>query len=328
MLDVFGVDSRAEAVYREMLEGTPGGVAELATRAGTTEPEVREALDRLVGLGLLTPSREAAGGLRAVSLEAGLEHLLRRQEEELAKRHHALVAGKAAAARAIAEYSALHPDADRQGNERLLGLDAIQARLEVLTRRLSEECLSIIPGRAQSAASLEASRSLDEQALNRKVRMRAVYQESSRNDPATFEYAQWTTERGGEVRTTPVLPGRLLVFDRTTALVPIDPDNSRLGALCTTSPGIVATIVALFEQTWEAAVPLGAVRSRDPEDGIDQTERELLKLLGSGMTDEAASKRLGVSARTVRRQMSALMERLQAASRFEAGLKAAQRGWL
>lgn len=46
------------------------------------------------------------------------------------------------------------------------------------------------------------------------------------------------------------------------------------------------------------------------------------------MTDETAGKRLGLSLRTVRRQMAGLMERLDATSRFEAGLKAAQRGWL
>ncbi|MFJ9608843.1 LuxR C-terminal-related transcriptional regulator [Kitasatospora sp. NPDC101176] len=329
MLDVFGLDTRTEAVYREMLERPSGGVAELAARVGTTETEVREALDQLVELGLLTPSREAVGGLRAVSLEVGLAHLLRRQEEEeLARHHRALAVGKAAAARAIASYSALQPGTNLEGNERLLGLDAIQARLEVLTRGLRVECLSIIPGGAQSEASLEASRPLDEAALDRGVRLRAVYQESVRNDPPTLAYAQWTTDHGGEVRTSHVLPARLLIFDRTTALVPIDPDNSRRGALCTTSPGIVATLVALFEQTWEAAVPLGAARVGSGEDGISEGERELLKLLASGMTDEAAGKRLGVSLRTVRRQMSGLMERLQAASRFEAGLKAAQRGWL
>ncbi|MFH8386952.1 LuxR C-terminal-related transcriptional regulator [Kitasatospora sp. NPDC018058] len=328
MLEAFGLDTRTEAVYREMLEGTPGGVAELAARVGTTESGVREVLDQLVELGLLTPSREVVGGLRAVSLEAGLAHLLRRQEEELARRHHALAVGKAAAARAMAEYSAIRPETDQDGSERLVGLDVIQGRLEILTRRLREECLSIIPGGAQSEASLEASRPLDEQALNRQVRMCAVYQDSARNDPATLAYAQWTTERGGEVRTSPVLPSRLLIFDRTTALVPIDPDNSRLGALCTTSPGIVATLVALFEQTWEAAVPLGAARGQASEDGVSSGEQELLRLLASGMTDEAAGKRLGVSMRTVRRQMAALMERLQATSRFEAGLKAARCGWL
>jgi len=328
MLDVLGLDSPAEAIYREMLNEASGGVAELIARTGMTESQVRQSLDRLVDLGLLTPSRESAGCLRAVSLEAGLAHLLHRQEEELARRQHALAAGKAAAAQAIAAYSTLRPDTERDGNERLLGLDAIQARLEGLTRELSQECLSIIPGGAQSEASLEASRPLDEVALGRGVRMCAVYQESVRNDPATLAYAQWTTEHGGEVRTSPVLPARVLIFDRTTALVPIDPDNSRLGALCTTSPGMVATLVALFEQTWEMAVPLGTTRGQATESGITQGERELLRLLASGMTDEAAGKRLGVSMRTVRRQMAALMERLQATSRFEAGLKAAQRGWL
>ncbi|MFE7527373.1 LuxR C-terminal-related transcriptional regulator [Kitasatospora sp. NPDC057542] len=328
MLDVFGLDTQTERVYRQMLEGNPGGVAELARRTGTTEPRVREALDRLVELGLLAPSRETVGGLRAVSLEVGLEQLVRRQEEELARRHHELAARKAAAARAIAEYATLRPDSEQEGNERLLGLDAVHARLEVLTGRLSEECLSIIPGGARPEVSLEASRPLDEQALGRQVRMRVVYQESVRNDPATFAYAQRTTERGGEVRTSPVLPARLLIFDRTTALVPIDPENPRIGALCTSSPGMVATLVALFEQTWEAAVPLGAAWDRGPEDGVSQGERELLRLLASGLTDEVVGRRLGVSMRTVRRHMAALMERLEAASRFEAGLKAAQRGWL
>ncbi|WP_328952607.1 helix-turn-helix transcriptional regulator [Kitasatospora purpeofusca] len=328
MLEAFGLDTRTEAVYRGMLESTSGGIAGLAARVGTTESQVRETLDLLVELGLLTPSREAAGGLRAVSLEAGLAHLLRRQEEEIARRHHALAAGKAAAVRALAQYATLCPATEQDGNERLVGLDAIQGRLEILTRDLREECLSIIPGGAQSEASLEASRPLDEQALSRKVRMRAVYQDSIRNDPATMAYAQWTTERGGEVRTSPVLPARLLIFDRRTALVPIDPDNSRLGALCTTSPGIVATLTALFEQTWDAAVPLGTAREHAPEGGINPGEQELLRLLASGMTDEAAGKRLGVSMRTVRRQMATLMERLEATSRFEAGLNAARRGWL
>ena len=54
----------------------------------------------------------------------------------------------------------------------------------------------------------------------------------------------------------------------------------------------------------------------------------LLKLMASGLTDEAAGRRLGVSARTMRRQMADLMERLDTTSRFEAGLKAAQRGWI
>lgn len=46
------------------------------------------------------------------------------------------------------------------------------------------------------------------------------------------------------------------------------------------------------------------------------------------MTDEAASKQLAISVRSVRRLMSDIMDRLNARSRFEAGLRAAERGWL
>lgn len=328
VLESLGLDAQVESVYRGMLRQPSGGVDELAQRMGLTEPQVREALDRLIDLGLLTPSRETTGALRPVSLEAGLQQLLRHQEEDLARRQHALARSKAAAARAVAEYADLQPNTEVDGAERLVGLDAIQSRLEALTRGLSRECLSIMPGGAQSQASLDASQPLDEDALGRGINMRAVYQDSARNDPATLAYAQWTTENGGEVRTSPVLPPRLLVFDRTTAVVPIDPANSRHGALCTSAPGIVASLVTLFEQTWDTAVPLGAARRRAPQESISRKERELLKLLASGMTDKAACNRLGVSVRTVRRQMSALMERLEATSRFEAGLKAAHRGWL
>ncbi|ANW17980.1 helix-turn-helix transcriptional regulator [Streptomyces clavuligerus] len=328
MLEVLGLERHTEAVYRGMLADRTGGVAELARHLGLSESQVRDALDRLVDLGLLTPSREHTGGLRAVSPEAGLERLLRRQEEDLARRQRELALSKAAAARAVAEYADLRPNTETDGAERLVGLDAIQSRLEALTEELRGECLSIMPGGAQSQASLDASRPLDEKAMARGVEMCALYQDSVRNDSATLAYAQWTTEHGGQVRTSPVLPPRLLIFDRETAVVPIDPANSRLGALCTRSPGIVAALVTLFEQTWQAAVPLGAIPQQAPRDGITPGEQELLKLLASGMTDEAAGKRLGLSLRTVRRQMSSLMERLNATSRFEAGLKAAQRGWL
>ncbi|MGW8696190.1 LuxR C-terminal-related transcriptional regulator [Streptomyces eurythermus] len=329
MLEALGLDRSLESVYRALLIHEDDGVAQLAARLALTETEVRECLDGLVDLELLQPSRDAPGMLRAVSPDVGLEIILRRQEAELVRRQEELARSREAVARTVAEFATLRPNTREDGAERLVGLDAIQRRLECLAKDLREECRAIEPGGAQSQASLDASRPLDEQALARGVQLLTVYQDSARNDPATFAYARWLSEQGGQVRTSPVLPPRMLIFDRRTAVVPIDPANTRLGALCTSAPGIVASLLALFEQTWESAVPLGADRRRPAgEEEVTPAERELLKLLASGMTDEAAGKRLGVSLRTVRRQMAALMERLHASSRFEAGLKAAQRGWL
>ncbi|GGV68738.1 hypothetical protein GCM10010277_78240 [Streptomyces longisporoflavus] len=63
-------------------------------------------------------------------------------------------------------------------------------------------------------------------------------------------------------------------------------------------------------------------------DSLSSTERALLRLAAEGCTDAAAASRLHVSHRTARRMMAALMERLGARSRFEAGVKATRLGWL
>jgi hypothetical protein len=62
------------------------------------------------------------------------EQILRRQEEDLLRRQQELALSKAAAARAVAEFAALRPNTETDGAERLVGLDAIQSRLEVLGR--------------------------------------------------------------------------------------------------------------------------------------------------------------------------------------------------
>lgn len=331
MLETLGLDPAVEAVYRASLEHPGAGLRELAATAALPEAKIRFCLERLVELELLQPSREHPGLLRPVSPEVGLDLLLRRQEAALLRRQEELARSKESVARAIAEYTARRSETEPGGAETLRGMDAVQNRLERLAKDLTGECLAIMPGGAQSAASLRASRPLDEAALGRGIRLLTVYQNCVRNDPATLAYARWMNGLGGEVRTAPVLPPRLLVFDRRTALVPVDPADSRQGALCTTAPGLVASLVALFEQTWEVAVPLGADTRSDTcraDDALTPDEKELLKLLASGMTDEAAGKRLGVSLRTVRRQMASIMERLDAGSRFEAGLKAARSGWL
>ncbi|MEV4560156.1 helix-turn-helix transcriptional regulator [Kitasatospora sp. NPDC049285] len=253
---------------------------------------------------------------------------MRRQEADLARHAQELAASRAAAAEAVAAYGVLTPDRVVDGTERLVGMDAIEAKLELLAKDVRRECLSVMPGGAQSQASLDASRPLDADAVDRGIALLTLYQAGVRNDPATHAYAQWLTESGGQVRTAPLLPPRMPIFDREVAVLPIDPDNTRAGALCTREPGVVASLSAVFEQAWATAVPLGAARTREAGSGLTPGERELLTLLARGMTDEAAAMRLGIGLRTVRRQMAALMERLGAASRFEAGLKAAQKGWL
>ena len=219
-------------------------------------------------------------------------------------------------------------DATDSQVERLEGLDAVQTRLEELTTRVESEVTTVVPGGPQPPEVLDAARPLDSDLAQRGLMLRSLYQVSMRNNRANLAYAEWLIGIGVQVRTAPLVPPRMILFDRSVALVPLDPTTSSRGAVIIRQPGVLALLIALFEQNWDLATPLQESHARDNSTGLTDEEHELLRILARGLTDEAAAKRLGVSLRTVRRRMESLMTRLGANSRFEAGMRATERGWL
>ncbi|MFB8230358.1 LuxR C-terminal-related transcriptional regulator [Cellulosimicrobium sp. NPDC055967] len=118
-----------------------------------------------------------------------------------------------------------------------------------------------------------------------------------------------------EHRVAPALPLSLVALDDTVVLV-ARPDRTR----AVTDRDAVLALRALAESEWG--------RARAADDALAPSEDTLLRLLAEGKTDTAVAARLGVSPRTVRRHAAGLMGRLGATSRFEAGARAAQRGWI
>jgi DNA-binding CsgD family transcriptional regulator/sugar-specific transcriptional regulator TrmB len=325
VLDMLGLNKDAERVYRLLLTHPRWGVGHLVQHLATDEQTVRAALDELFDLALLRHSSEREGEMRAVSPNVGLQSLLARQQADVEHRMQRIAAGQAAVAAMLAEYGDQAPAEEAPEAERVIGPDAIQNRLEELGQDLHEELLSIVPS-VPSAQAAEVARQHNAELVARRVTIRTTLHDSARRDPLAADYATSLTDAGTEVRTAPLLPPRMLIFDRTTAIVPIDPTNTAQGVLQLTGRGVVASLVTLYEQVWRTAVPLGAVART--EHGITGVQRELLQLLAQGHTDSSAANRLGLSERTCRRAMAELMERLGARSRFEAGLLAAREGWI
>ncbi len=324
MLETLGLTAAAAAAYQAMLDHPGHGIDELAPICALTPSQFHDCLEELAQLMLVRASSEHPGQMRAVTPEIGLADMLARQEADLAARQAQLAASRAAVTRLVADRA----DSRATHGERLLGMDAIQNRLDLLGRSATTEVLGVHPGAGQRPEDLAAGRQGNATTIARGVTIKSLYQDATRNDPHTTAYAQWLLSLGSEVRTAPVIPQRLVIVDRAQALVPIDPADTRKGALHVTEPGLVRALGELFDQAWATAVPLGATRTDDPATGLSDTERELLRLLGTGLTDDTAGQRLGISSRTVNRQMASIMERLGASSRFEAGIKAAQKGWL
>lgn len=324
VLQQWGLDVHADAIYRLVLTQKEWGITEIATQLGISETYVRSTIDRLVELSLL---RRSSGTLRPGSPSVAFHSLLQRQRADLMRRQEEFVAAEHAVNRLISEYSELCAVGARHECDSLQSVEAVRARIETLAHWAGSECLSFMPGGAQSPESLEASRPLDDALLERGLRVRTVYLDSACNDAPTLTYARWLSERGGEVRTIPTLPLRIVIFDREVALIPLDPESSKKGAVEVCGEGIITALVALFEHIWDSAAPFGTDQRRC-ENSVTMQERELLRLLGQGFTDEAASKKLGIGLRTHRRMVADLMDRLGARSRFEAGVKAVEKGWL
>jgi DNA-binding CsgD family transcriptional regulator len=324
LLTSLGLSREAEAVYRAMLGHSDHGVAELASGTGLPLARVRSSLDELADLALLKPAKERGVGLRPVSPEIALAPLLANAEAEAATKAAQIEATRAAIAAIAAEYARNRED---DGGQRLVGLEAVRSRLEELQRTTTTECLSLNPGSAHLPDAREAAKPLNQQALERGVMIKAVCRDSFRNDPETLGYARWLTELGGQMRTVPTVPIQLVIIDRRYAILPLDPDNPRAGALEARSPAVLAAACALFAQVWDGGTPFGEAAHLDAN-GCTPAERQLLEIVSAGHADDTAARKLGVSLRTVRRMMADLMARLDATSRFQAGVNAARRGWL
>jgi DNA-binding CsgD family transcriptional regulator len=158
--------------------------------------------------------------------------------------------------------------------------------------------------------------------LRRGVRYRVVVPDLARATPVLAHQLTKLALAGAAVRTVADVRTDTLIIDRATAVYPADRGVAPFGL-----PGVVTTAIEHFERVWVTAAPLLPSDLSDTTE-LGARERELLSLLAAGRTDAAAADELGVSIRTVRRLVSGIMNRLGARSRFMAGAKAADRGWL
>ncbi|WP_244871815.1 helix-turn-helix transcriptional regulator [Catellatospora sp. TT07R-123] len=300
------------------------GVEDLAAHMQLSEAAVRDALDVLAERALVQPRAQDTGGMRVVSPQAGLTMLLAQAEADIAQRQRQIEVARATISAIATEH-----DKVRRRDEiiRLEGSSAVRGRLMELAPAVQKECLTFTARAELTAEAIDAGRPLNQLLLERGVSIRNVYQESVRNDPTMFAFAKWMASKGGRSRTVPSVPMRLIIIDRRVAIIPIDPADSTRGALEIRSPGVIAALCILFEQVWDFATPFGESPKSDDR-GLTPQEQALMRLLDAGHTDESAGRKIGLSARTVRRIVSELADRLGVESRFQAGAEAVRRGWL
>ncbi|WP_405620440.1 helix-turn-helix transcriptional regulator [Streptomyces sp. NBC_00076] len=312
-----GLSSFDELLYRAILHQPDAGAAGWALLTGASPARVRESCNVLLAVGLLQPP-DSMGGLRAIDPRVAVRGLIRRRE----------TVSELLAATAEEMATAYEAGLLREEPTRLIevasGEGAIAARLEEMYARAEHEvCLfDTPPYLAPPAPQVDLQADL----LSRGIVSRGIYSVTALEDPNVLSRTWRMVELGEQARVLPSVPVKLLVVDGCRAILPLT--SSAAGGYCAVvvwHSAVTEALQKLFEMAWQQATPLGQLAG-DGE--LPESERTLIRLLAAGMKDEAVARHLGVSLRTLRRRVSELQERLGAASRFQLGVRAAQRGWV
>jgi len=155
--------------------------------------------------------------------------------------------------------------------------------------------------------------------------MRGLYPTDVLGDPARLAYVRQWSDAGEDVRLMGQTLPAIAVFGTEIALVSSVWGGASAGTLLVRAPALVALVRELFDQYWARGIPLPARTSLAGPASHDDDVRAVLDLLRLGLKDESIARHLGISLRTVRRRIAALMDDLGATTRFQAGMEAARR---
>lgn len=324
MLDAVDLDATEQAVYEALLDRSPATLGDLDAALTLGSERVRAVVATLESRGLVSRAPGAPPRFVAVSPEVALDVLFLEKEEQLKR-------GRLYAAQLASRY---HRAASRRDPAELVeivtGRAAVRLRFEQLQRGARTQVRGIDrPPYAVAAATLNP---IEAELLERGVRYRIIYDAAGLDFHPLHEDLETSIAQGEESRVLSDTPTKLLLIDDRFGLVPLWGEPATVEGMVVVHPsGLLDALSSLFEALWERALPLrlpaGAHSSTEPGAPTDDDVR-LLALLTAGLPDEAIARQFGVSYRTLQRRIRGLLDRLGARTRFQAGLRAVQLGWI
>lgn len=320
VLDVWGLDQGAEAVYRALLRNPDRDATWYATHLERDEDEVTRQLVAMVDLGLARRDGERfAAGPPATTLYP----LVTTELSDIDARRAQLDAVRASLASFAADHFVGRSRSWAEAPFELLSDTESFVAVEDLQRSTRGEVLSCHPVTDIGVDSPPYTELLERQLAAGRP-MRGLYPSDIVEDPDRLAYVRHWARAGEQVRVTNTLPSQVAVFGGEVALVSSDwADGSSSGRILVRAPALVALVADLFERYWDRAMPLASTVA-----GGRDERAEILEALMLGAKDETVARAMGMSLRTVRRRVADLMDELGATTRFQAGMEAVRRGLL
>ncbi|NBE83303.1 helix-turn-helix domain-containing protein [Micromonospora rubida] len=333
MLDALGLDGTEQLVYQALIRQPSASVDDLGDMTRLTPQQIHDALAALEKLDLVRPVPGPVVRYPPAPPDVALEALILRKEAEL----------KLVRATALQLDDAYHRVLSTQHPtglvEIVVGREAVHERGQRLIRAARREMCAF--DRPPYLDDPLATNQNELDALAKGVNFRVVYDRATLDIPGWWSGHYRSVAVAGErARVAAGVPVKMYVVDGQIALVALQTKHHTIHASAIVRPSeLLDALQSLFDTLWRQAVPLpqlpklGAA-DPGPEDlppaqaGPTPFEATLVSLLAAGLGDEAISRQTGLSYRTLQRRVRSLMDQLGAQTRFQAGLRAAHRGWV
>ncbi|ADD40033.1 transcriptional regulator, LuxR family [Stackebrandtia nassauensis DSM 44728] len=318
------LNADATTVYTTVVGAQPISREHLARLTGMPAERLRDAVERLTALGLVSQGVGEEERLIAAPPDIALEALLLGEEERLKR-------ARLWARSLSAEYYRRVDAADPSHLvEVVVGREAVFERFQQI-QQASRHQIRVIDKPPYAAPDAELNIPNERELLRRGVVWRVIYDAAGLESFHRLEGDVRNTMTAGEsARVLSDAPIKLMISDDRLGMLPLQIAPRTINSIVVVHrSALLEALSALFEQLWCQALPL--VHSGEPQGPTTEPteiERQLLMLLTAGLTDERIAERMGVSLRTMQRRLRELLERLGATTRFQAGIRATLQGWI
>jgi sugar-specific transcriptional regulator TrmB len=318
-LESLGIGAAEERAYVALLDRPEATLAELSSALAWPPRKVQRLLDTLQGMGLVTFAAGTPRRFIPASPDIAIEAILSRREGELR--------------RARAEVQRLQRRAtegagkSRQIIELITSHEAERHVFEQIQHAARHELIFLARPPILIAGPEQPS-DTQVNAIARGVRYRSIADQAFLAIPGVVARIRADLEVGEEIRVVSELPLKMVMADRSVALIPLNLESSNSPSLLVRSSALLDALYSMFELLWERAAPIAitpeGVQTGEPGTRLPAEADHLIPLLAAGLNDKAIAYELGISASTLTRRITEIMQRLDAQTRFQLGWMAAR----
>ncbi|MPY77118.1 MAG: helix-turn-helix transcriptional regulator [Actinophytocola sp.] len=304
-------------LYQWLLGTGPATHGEISSTLELSTADTAAAVESLTKVGLVATTD--VDTVAPIEPSTGLQRLARARESEL----------RAAELAAATAYRQFRRSVWQQSPDDLVEVITAPYIAERVHLEESAASKEVLLFDSPPYTSQRGRNDIEVDNLRRGVAYRCVYARAAVRQPDYYaENIQPCIAAGEQARVLPEVPVKLSIFDGRLALVSLSDAEMEISrsSLLIRQSSLLDALIGLFESSWRAALPMH-LGTKEPS-SLRPIERKIIELLASGITDHAIAELLGISRRTLSRNLESLTTRAGVVNRFQLAVYACRNGWI